>query len=88
MQLEQTKLEEVIQAAFDAATVQGGRLARRWQTASAKAKQQLESNPFLRFDGDALLILSDSNEIYLADGQPCWHRAAARIVARYNERSH
>jgi hypothetical protein len=97
MDLNTTRLETVTQAAFDAATEHGGKLAKRWQTAIAKAKQQLESNPFLHFDGDALLILSDSNEIYRANGtcqckafqkhQPCWHRAAARLVTRYNERS-
>jgi hypothetical protein len=96
MQLEQNRLDEVIQAAFDAATEAGGKDVRRWQTAIAKAKQQLGANPFLHFDGDALLILSDSNEIYRANGTctckayangfPCWHRAAARIVVRYNER--
>ena len=98
MDLNTTRLETVIQAAFDAATAQGGKHSRRWQTAIAKAKQQLESNPFLHFDGDALLILSDSNEIYSANGtcqckafefgKPCWHRAAARLVTRYNERAH
>jgi hypothetical protein len=95
MDLNSTRLETVIQTAFDEATARGGKHSRRWQTAIAKAKQQLESNPFLHFDGDALLILSDSNEIYrsngacqcraYANGQPCWHRAAARIVSRYNE---
>ncbi len=94
MNLNQTRLDEVIQAAFDAATSSGGRDAKRWGVAIAKAKQQLESNPFLHFDGDALLILSDSNEIYRANGscqcrafvnhQPCWHRAASRIVANYH----
>lgn len=98
MQLEQTKLETIIQEAFDAAGEQGGKLAKRWQTAIAKAKQQLEGNPFLHFDGDALLILSDSNNIYRANGTcscrayasglPCWHRAAARIVKRYHECGH
>jgi hypothetical protein len=83
------KMNEVAQEAFDKTT------NLRWQTAIAKAKQQLESNPFMHFDGDALLILSDSNEIYRANGtcqckafrnnQPCWHRAAARLVKRYNE---
>jgi hypothetical protein len=90
MDLNTTKLETVIQAAFDAVTAQGGKHSRRWQTAIAKAKQQLESNPFLHFDGDALLILSPLNEIYransecqcraYANGQPCWHRACAKIV--------
>lgn len=95
MQLEATKLEEVIQAAFDAATERGGKDARRWQTAIARAKQELEGNPFLHFDGRALLVLSPSGEIYeasrecqckaYASGQPCWHRAAARIVANYHQ---
>ncbi len=98
MNLNQTKLEEIIQAAFDAATVSGGLDALRWQMAIARAKRELESNPFMHFDGDALLILSPSNEIYRADGvcqckafkkrQPCWHRAAARIVERYHQSSH
>ncbi len=89
MNIDQNRMSEVIQGAFDKA--QG---SKRWQTAIAKAKAQLESNPYLHFDGDALLILSDSNEIYrangtcqckaFAQGQPCWHRAAARLVERYN----
>ena len=58
MQLEQTKLDETIQAAFDAATERGGKLARRRQTVIARAKAELESNPFLHYDGRALLILS------------------------------
>lgn len=97
MQLEQTKLDEVIQTAFEAAGEQGGRDAKRWQTAIVKAKQQLESNPFLHFTGDALLILSPTSlNIYRANGvcqcraflngQPCVHRAAYKIVKRYHER--
>jgi hypothetical protein len=89
----QTKFQEVVQTAFDNA--QGNR---RWETAIVKAKQQLESNPYIHFDGSALLILSPSNQIYTANGTcqckaylngyPCWHRAAARLVVRYNETSH
>ncbi len=51
---------------------------------------------FMHYDGHALVILSESNEIYSANGtcqckafahgKPCWHRAAARLVTRYNER--
>jgi hypothetical protein len=95
MDLNTTKLETIIQQAFDDATARGGKTARRWQMAIAKAKQEIESNPFMYFDGHALIILSPSNEIYEANGscqcrafknhQPCWHRAAARIVERYNE---
>lgn len=91
MNLDQPKMQQVIQEAFDRAVN-----SRRWQTAIAKAKQEIESNPFMHFDGHALLVLSPSGEIYSANGicqckafqhgqQPCWHRAAARIVQRYNE---
>ena len=100
MNLNSQTLEEVAQAAFDAAAEKGGRHTRRWQTAIAKAKQQLESNPYISLDGDALLILSpESLQIYRANGTcqclahakfgtPCWHRAAYRLVKRYTERSH
>jgi hypothetical protein len=94
MNLNQAKLEQVIQQAFDTAGGRGGQDARRWQSAIAKAKQQLETNPYLHFDGESLLILSDSNEIYRANGtcqcvsltrygRPCWHRAAYKIVKNY-----
>ena len=91
--LEQNRLQAVIQEAFDRVS---GSL--RWQMAIAKAKQQLEENPYMHFDGHALLILSPSGEIYSANGscqckayansQPCWHRAAARLVERYMQTSH
>lgn len=90
MNIDQDRMQQVIQDAFDKASGH-----RRWETAIAKAKQQLESNPFLHWNGHALLVLSPSNEIYEANGtcqckayhshQPCWHRAAARLVERYNE---
>jgi len=90
LNLDQEKLEQVTQEAFDKATGQ-----RRWETAIVRAKQQLESNPYMSFDGHALLVLSPSGEIYTANGRcqcaayvkgfPCWHRAAARLVERYME---
>ena len=93
MNLDQNRMQEVVQKAFD--KVAG---SRRWQVAIAKAKQQIEENPYLHFDGRALLILSPSGEIYSANGscqckaymngQQCWHREAARLVERYNEASH
>ena len=93
LNIDQTKLEEITQEAFDKVTGN-----RRWETAIVKAKQQIESNPYLHIDGDALLILSPSNEIYRANGAcqckayekgfPCWHRAAARLVRRYSETAH
>jgi len=89
MNLDQRKMEQVIQAAFD----QTSNL--RWQMAITKAKREIENNPYLHFDGRALLVLSPSGEIYSANGtcqckayqhgQPCWHRAAARLVERYHE---
>ncbi|MDQ3258206.1 MAG: hypothetical protein M3R15_30690 [Acidobacteriota bacterium] len=93
MNIDQSRMEQVIQEAFD--RVQS---SRRWQVAIVKAKQQIEENPYLHFDGIALLILSPSGEIYSANGscqckayaknQPCWHRAAARLVERYMQSSH
>lgn len=93
LNLNEATMAAVIQEAFDKASG-----SRRWQTAIARAKQQIESNPFMHFDGEALLILSPSNEIYRANGVcqckafergiPCWHRAAARLVQRCVERSH
>jgi hypothetical protein len=93
LNLNHTKLQEVVETAFNQAR------DRRWEVAIVKAKQQLESNPYIHVDGDALLILSpESSEIYSANGtcqckafkhhQPCWHRAAARLVKRYNETAH
>lgn len=90
LNIDTNRMAEVVQAAFDKA--QG---SRRWQSAIVKAKQQIEENPYMHFDGQALLVLSPSGEIYssngvcqcraYASGQPCWHRAAARLVKRYNE---
>ncbi len=93
MNIDQDRMQQVVQEAFD--RVAGNR---RWENAIVRAKQQLESNPYMHFDGGALLVLSESGEIYQANGacqckayskgQPCWHRAAARLVRRYNEASH
>ena len=93
MNIDTDRMQQVIQQAFD--HVAG---SRRWERAIVRAKQQFESNPYMHFDGKALLILSPSGEIYtangscqckaFANGQPCWHRAAARLVERYNETSH
>ena len=91
--IDHNKMQQVIREAFDKVSD-----SRRWQTAIVKAQQQIEENPYLHFDGRALLILSPSGEIYSANGscrckafrrgQPCWHRAAARLVERYIQTSH
>lgn len=93
LNIDQDAMQKVAQDAFN--KVVGNR---RWEVAIARAKAQLEENPYMHFDGKSLLILSPSGEIYsanakcqckaYANGQPCWHRAAARLVERYNETSH
>ena len=94
MNINQEKMNQVAQDAFD--KVSGNR---RWETAIAKAKQQIETNPYLHFADGKLLMLSDSNEIYevtarecqcraFRNGQPCKHRAAYRLIERYNETEH
>ncbi len=89
MNLNEDRMRQVIQEAFDKMS------SLRWQMAIAKARREIEDNPYLHYDRHALLILSPSGEIYSANGtcqckaymnnQPCWHRAAARLVERYNE---
>ena len=93
LNIDQSRMQQIVQEAFD--KVSG---SRRWETAIVKAMQQIEENPYMHYDGRALLILSPSGEIYSANGtcqcraylnhQPCWHRAGARLVERYNETSH
>jgi hypothetical protein len=73
---------------------------KRWIKATGKATVEFENNPFLAWDLDSkhLIIWSKSNEIYevngtcqckaYLDGQPCYHRALARLVQRYFERNH
>jgi hypothetical protein len=89
MDLDQDRMQAVVEEAFNKTS------NLRWQMAITKARAELEANPFMHYDGHALLILSPSGEIYSANGacqckafghgQPCWHRAAARLVERYNE---
>lgn len=88
LNLNETKMQAVIDAALVA--VAGDK---RWTNAIRRAAEEIEANPMMHFDGRALLILSPSSEVYssngtcqcraFAHGQPCWHRAAARLVARY-----
>lgn len=97
-ELNQELLAEVV--AESLAKVATANNATRWTNAIAKAVVQLETNPFMTYNhtSHSLLILSEtSGEIYTANGtcqckafaagQPCWHRAAARIVTRYLEKA-
>jgi hypothetical protein len=68
--------------------------------AIARAKQIIESNPFVHLQAvGTLLMLSDSDEIYevttghcsckaFQQGQPCKHRATRQLLLRSNETSH
>lgn len=90
MNLNYEKLNEVVSDALNKVSNN-----RRWQTAITKAEKQIESNPFVHFDGSRLIVLSDSGAIYEVEngcqckafksGQPCWHRAAYRLMQRYSE---
>ncbi len=73
---------------------------KRWISAIAKATAEIETNPFMTYEieSHSLLMMSDtSNEVYTANGScqcksfangfPCKHRAAARLVAIYIERT-
>lgn len=90
MEVDAERLGRVAQAAFD--RVAGDR---RWETAIARARRQIEENPYLHWDGRTLLVLSPSGNLYNAGSacqcksymnrQPCWHRAAARLLERYSE---
>ncbi|MGH9944475.1 MAG: hypothetical protein ACRD9R_19170 [Pyrinomonadaceae bacterium] len=53
---------------------------------------------YIHYTGQSLLMLSESGEIYeangvcqcraFAGGQPCFHRAAYKLVKRYHETAH
>lgn len=66
---------------------------KRWINAIAKAVVEIEGNPAMIWYDARLLIVSPSGTQYSANGtcqcrafafgNPCWHRAAARLVERY-----
>lgn len=68
----------------------------RWLVAIGRALVELESNPWIERGDHGLIIGSTSGKCYAANGicqckafeygQPCWHRAAARLVRLHDER--
>lgn len=90
MTLNQIILETVTETAKAKAAKQAA-----WVRAIEKAAEQLISNPYISETENGLLILSYSSETYhangacgckaYANGKPCWHRAAAKLVKRYRE---
>lgn len=67
----------------------------RWIVAIGRALVELDTNPYLERQADHLLIGSPSGATYAANGtcsctafefkNPCWHRAAARLVRLHDE---
>ena len=90
LNLNSTILTQVVNSAKRSAATD-----QRWLNAIARAAEELESNPYIARQDDHLLIGSPSGQIYEANGacqctaylvgQPCWHRAAARLVKRHDE---
>lgn len=93
MQLNLEKLTAIVEAA-KAKTSDS-----RWIRAIDKAFEQLTTNPYIDLDKEhegGLIILGTRGNIYSSNGvcqcesftygqKPCWHRAAARLVKRYQE---
>ena len=90
MNIDQDRMQGVIETALEA--VKGNK---RWTNAIVRAAVEFEVNDFIAWNGHALVIWSKSNEVYEANGtcqckayekgQPCYHRAAARLYERYVE---
>lgn len=91
MGIEHGRMREVIRRAL--ANADGDT---RWSAAILRAQREFDINPYMHWDGRALLVLGRSNEVYVAGPacmckayrrgrKPCWHRAAARLLSRYHE---
>ena len=89
LELNEARLSAVVDTALTA--LKGDS---RWTNAVLRAEKLLTSgNPYLHFTGEALLMLSESGEIYTANGTcqckafkgglPCKHRAAYKLVKKY-----
>jgi hypothetical protein len=91
IEINETKLNEVVETALG--KVKGDS---RWTNAILRGEKLLTgNNPYLHFDGERLLVLSESGQIYTANGtcqckahkekMPCKHRAAFGLLKRYFE---
>ncbi len=90
LQLNTSILDQVVRQALDAASSHP-----RWVTAIDRAVAEIDTNPYIEWQDDHLLIGSPSGAVYSSNGvcqcqafthgQACWHRAAARLVRRYHE---
>jgi hypothetical protein len=88
------KMTQIVQSALTKSAN-----SERWQKAIIRAASEIENNPYIHWNGHALIILSSSGELYESNGtcqckafveykQPCWHRAAARLFQLYYEAIH
>lgn len=91
IEINESKLNAVVETALS--KVKGDS---RWTNAILRGEKLLTSNnPYLHFDGERLLVLSDSGQVYTANGTcqckahkeklPCKHRAAFGLLKRYFE---
>ncbi len=91
LEINETKLNQVVEVAL--LKVQNDK---RWTNAILRGEKLLtNNNPYLHFDGNRLLVLSESGEIYTANGVcqckafregfACKHRAAFGLLKRYFE---
>lgn len=89
IQIDETKLNEVVETAL--AKVKGNT---RWTNAIVRAEKLLTSgNPMMHFDGQRLVLLSDSGAVYESNGtcqcrafpMPCKHRAAFKLLKNLSE---
>jgi hypothetical protein len=90
LNLNQETLNAVVEQACKDAAAHG-----RWLVAIGRAAYELEVNPYLERGDHGLLIASPSGSVYSGNGvcgckayefgQPCWHRAAARLVRLHDE---
>jgi hypothetical protein len=89
--LDRSTLDQVIaKALLDAAAHP------RWIVAIGRAAVELDTNPYMERGDHGLIIGSESGKCYAANGicqctafefkQPCWHRAAARLVRLHDEK--
>lgn len=93
LNLNSSTLNAVVEQACKDAAQHG-----RWLVAIGRAAYELETNPWIERnpEGHGLIIGSSSGQCYAANGvcscvaysfgQPCYHRAAARLVRLHDER--
>ena len=81
LQVNQERFESVVQDDFNRTS------NTRWQAAIVRAKQSVESNPYVEFDGRTLLMLSaDSLEVYEVTPAGCRNEAGRPCGAHANVR--